>query len=121
MDTRDTSTPDAMVLLLERICRRTLLKPESGMLLLNILERCQTGRARLKGILPPATVVAHKTGTIGGTASDVGIITLPDDAGHVAIAIFIKSSEKTIPEQERAIAHIARSIYDFFLFQPPPK
>jgi beta-lactamase class A len=55
---------------------------------------------------------------IGGTTNDVGIITLPEDAGHVAIAVFGKSSEKEIPERERAIAQIARMVYDFFLFQP---
>jgi beta-lactamase class A len=119
MDLRDTSTPEAMVMLLERIYRGDLLKPESGALLLDIMERCQTGAARLKGILPPETVVAHKTGTIDGTTNDVGIITLPDDAGHVAIAVFVKSSERGIPDRERAIAQIARAVYDFFLFQPP--
>jgi beta-lactamase class A len=117
-DPRDTSTPEAMVMLLERIYRGDLLKPESGALLLDIMERCQTGESRLKGILPSETIVAHKTGTIDGITNDVGIITLPDDAGHVAIAVFVKSSEKGIPDRERAIAQIARAVYDFFLFQP---
>ncbi|MGD0623736.1 MAG: class A beta-lactamase [Thermodesulfobacteriota bacterium] len=121
-DSRDTSTPEAMAMLLERIYRGDLLKRESGALLLDVMERCQTGEARLKGILPSETIVAHKTGTIGGITNDVGIITLPNDAGHVAIAVFVKSSEKGIPDRERAIAQIARAVYDFFLFQPsaPP-
>jgi beta-lactamase class A len=121
-DPRDTSTPEAMVMLLERIYRGGLLKRESGALLIDIMERCRTGEARLKGILPAETAVAHKTGTIGGTTNDAGIITLPDDAGHVAIAVFVKSSEKEIAERERAIAQIARAVYDFFLYQPstPP-
>ncbi|MBI5968927.1 MAG: class A beta-lactamase [Deltaproteobacteria bacterium] len=119
VDPRDTCTPEAMVMLLERIYRGDLLKRESGVLLLDVMQRCKTGEARLKGILPPETVVPHKTGTMDGIINDVGIITLPDDAGHVAIAVFVKSSEKGISERERAIAHIARSIYDFFLFQPP--
>lgn len=117
-DLRDTSTSEAMVKLLERIYRGGLLKPESRALLIDILERCQTGEARLKGILPPQTLVAHKTGSIGSTTNDVGIITLPDDAGHVAIAVFVKSSAKGMAERERAIAQISRAVYDFFLFQP---
>jgi len=122
MDRRDTSTPEAMVILLEKIYRGDLLKRESGLLLLDVMQRCKTGEARLKGILPPETVVPHKTGTMDGIINDVGIITLPDDAGHVAIAVFVKSSEKGIAERERAMAHIARSIYDFFLFRlPTPK
>jgi beta-lactamase class A len=116
-DRRDTTTPDAMAALLTRIFKKELLKQDSAELLLDIMRRCQTGTGRLKGILPPGTEVAHKTGTIGGTLNDAGIITLPDGAGHVAIAVYIKSSEKEESERERAIAQIARAVYDFFLFQ----
>jgi beta-lactamase class A len=116
-DPRDTATPEAMMALLERIYRKNLLKPESTELLLDIMRRCRTGEARLKGMLPARTEVAHKTGTIGGSANDVGIITLPDNAGHVAIVVFVKSSEKELPARERTIAEIARSVHDFFLFQ----
>jgi beta-lactamase class A len=117
-DPRDTSTPNGMAALLERIYRKDLLKAETAELLLDIMRRCKTGDARLKGLLPQGTEVAHKTGTIGGTTNDVGIITLPDNAGHVAIAAFVKSSEKDVPARERAIAEIARAVHDFFLFQP---
>src|SRR6266849_288368 len=81
-DPRDTAQPDAMGVLLERIYKKMLHKPETAELLLDIMYRCRTGDARIKGILPPGTAVAHKTGSIGGTINDVGIITLPDDAGH---------------------------------------
>jgi beta-lactamase class A len=117
-DARDTATPDAMVDLLARIQRKSLHKPETAELLLDIMRRCQTGEARLKGILPEATVIAHKTGTIGGTTNDVGIVTLPQGAGQVAIAVFVKSSTKPIPEREKVIAQISRAAYDFFLFRP---
>ena len=117
-DPRDSSSPEAMAMLLERIWRGAGLKTESRALLLDIMERCQTGRARIKGILPPGTVVVHKTGTFSGITNDVGIITLPQDAGHVAIAVFVKSSEKTPAERERSIAQVSRAVYDFFLFQP---
>ena len=115
-DPRNTSTPDGMAALLVKIYRKEGHKKESADLLLNIMERCRTGDARLKGILPAGTTVAHKTGTIGGTTNDVGIITLPDNAGHVAIAVFVKTSEKDVPARERAIAEIARAAHDFFLF-----
>jgi beta-lactamase class A len=117
-DTRDTSTPDGMAALLERIYRKDMLKIESADLLLDIMRRCRTGEARLRGLLPQGTEIAHKTGTIGGSTNDVGIVTLPDSAGHVAIAVFVKSSEKDVAARERAIAEIARAVHDFFLFQP---
>jgi beta-lactamase class A len=118
-DRRDTSTPDAMVLLLECIYHGSLLKPETTDLLLGIMSRCRTGEGRLKGLLPPKTAVAHKTGTFAGSVvDDVGILTLPDGGGHVAVAVFMKSPEADDAESGRAIAHISRAIYDFFLFHP---
>lgn len=116
-DPRDTSTPETMTLLLVKLYNQPVLKPATQALILDIMKRCETGLARLKGALPPATEVRHKTGTIGMTTNDVGIITLPGDAGHVAISVFVKSSPKDGPERERAIAEVTRTIYDFFLFQ----
>src|SRR5258708_27827307 len=96
---------------------REVMKHESADLLLDIMRRCQTGQTRLKGILPEATEVAHKTGSIGGTTNDVGIVTLPDNTGHVAIAVFVKSSDKPVSPRERAIAEISRTAHDFFLYE----
>lgn len=115
-DPRDTSTPDGMASLLEKIARGTALKPASTELLLDILSRCKTGEARLRGLLPAGTPVAHKTGTIGGTTNDVGIVTLPDQAGRVVVAAFVKASDKDVPVRERAIAEVARAVHDYFLF-----
>jgi len=114
-DPRDCSTPEGMGDLLLKIHSKPLLKTESQRLLLDIMKRCESGKARLKGSLPPDTEVLHKTGTIGMTTNDVGIITLPNDAGHVIIAVFVKSSVKEIPERERAIAEVARVIHDYFV------
>jgi beta-lactamase class A len=121
-DPRDTSTPSAMAALLSRIWLKdsNVLKPESADLLLDIMRRCETGQARIKGILPEGTEVAHKTGSIGATTNDAGIVTLPDNTGHVAIAVFVKASDKPPPARERAIAEIARSVHDFFLFETSP-
>ena len=80
------------------------------------MSRCKTGENRLKGFLPEKTYVAHKTGTIGSTTNDVGIIKLPNDKGHVIVVAFIKDSEIEMPEREKAIAHAARAVHDYFLF-----
>jgi beta-lactamase class A len=118
VDPRDTSTPEGMASLLTKVWRGEALSRESTTLLLDILRRVSTGADRLKGLLPPGTVVRHKTGTIGGTTNDVGIIELPDGAGNVAIAVYVKGSTKDVPVRERAIAQIARAAYDYFLFSP---
>ena len=79
--------------------------------------RCQTGAARLKGALPPGTPVAHKTGTIGETTNDVGIIDLPGDAGHVVTVVYIKESKlENNAAMEPVIAQIARAVHDYFVF-----
>ncbi len=43
-------------------------------MLLGIMARCKTGKARLVGMLPPGTPVAHKTGTLAYVRGDTGII-----------------------------------------------
>lgn len=116
MDPRDTATPRGMATLLEKVWRGDILSSDSGALLVDIMERCETGEARLKGLLPAETVVAHKTGSIGRTTNDVGVLTLPGDAGHVVVVAFVKSSDLDGPERERAIAEAARAAHDYFLF-----
>jgi len=117
-DPRDTSTPEAMASLLVHVYRKNLLKPETAKLLLGIMRRCQTGDARLKGLLPPGTEVAHKTGTAMGIINDVGVITLPNGAGQIAIAVFIKGSKSSVAESEHSIAEVARGAFDHFLSCP---
>ena len=114
-DPRDTSTPDGMADLLKKIHGAPILSPAGKTLLNDILRRCETGLTRLKGALPPGTEVRHKTGTIGMTTNDVGIVTLPGDAGHLVVAAFVKSSTKPIEEREKAIAQVTRMLHDYFL------
>lgn len=116
-DPRDTATPDAMVMLLSKIQGGHILSASSTDVLLGAMERCITGLKRLRGMLPPGTPVRDKTGTIGGTVNDVGIITLPDGRGRIAIAVFIKKSAKPFEERERVIAEIARYAYDYMLIE----
>ncbi len=117
-DPRDTATPDDMTRLLLRIWKRDILTPQSAQVLLGMMERCQTGKSRIRGLLPQGTDVAHKTGSLGGVANDIGFITLPGDAGHVAVSIFTKASNKPEEASEKAIAEVARTIYDYFILVP---
>jgi beta-lactamase class A len=117
-DPRDTSTPDDMTKLLVHIWKKDLLAPKNAEILLGMMERCQTGKARIKGLLPAGTPVAHKTGTLGGVADDVGVITLPGSAGHVAISVFTKASTRPEEAAEKAVAEVARTVYDYFTLVP---
>jgi beta-lactamase class A len=108
-DRRDSSTPVAMVDLLRRIYKAELIKPESRNYLLDLMAQCQTGRNRMKALLPFGTVVEHKTGTLDGLSDDVGFISLPDGR-RVAVAIFARGGR----DRPRTIAETARAIYDGF-------
>jgi beta-lactamase class A len=108
-DPRDSSTPIAMVHLLQRIYKAELIRPESRDYLLDLMGQCATGRNRIKALLPFGTPVEHKTGTLNGLSDDVGFITMPD--GHrVAVAIFTRGGSN----RPRTIAEAARAIYDGF-------
>jgi beta-lactamase class A len=119
-DPRDTATPDGMADLLSLIHTGEGLNAESRDYLLNSMLASRSGPRRIKGLLPRGTPVAHKTGTIAGAINDVGIITLPDGAGHVAIAVFVYTFNRTEWRRERTIAEVARLVYDYFLTAPDP-
>jgi beta-lactamase class A len=107
-DRRDSSTPVAMVDLLRRLYKAELIKPESRNFLLDLMAQCQTGKNRMKALLP-GVQIEHKTGTLDGLADDVGFITMPD--GHrVAVAIFTRGGSN----RPQTIAETARVIYDGF-------
>lgn len=115
-DPRDTSTPVAMATLLTRVFSGKALSASSTEVLTGIMGRCHTGDARLRGRLPPQSIVAEKTGTLGGTVNDVGLITLPNGAGKIVIAAFVKKSGLPVAVREQAIADMARSVRDFYLY-----
>ena len=118
-DPRDTATPVAMGELLNRIYAGKALSPHSADLLREIQERNTTGKARIRARLPQGTVVAEKTGTIGGSVNNVGVVTLPGNAGKLVLVVFIKKSRKPFDDRERVIADISRAIYDYYLFEAP--
>jgi beta-lactamase class A len=133
-DRRDTTTPDDMAKLLESLYRGKALSSSSTHFLMQIMEKCRTGRNRIKGMLPANVRVAHKTGTwaiseqnylrypgskrLYRFASDVGIITLPRNKGHVAIAVYVKSRGANDHMRSRAIALASKAVYDHFMKQP---
>ena len=115
-DTKDNSTPSAMLNLLEKIWNKKILSDESTALLLNTMKECNTGNSRIKGLLHDKTIVYPKTGTIGDVTNDVGIIKLPEDFGNLAVVVFMKNAKKDTKDCERIIAQISRFLYDYFIF-----
>ncbi len=114
-DPRDTGTPAGMASLLRQVWQGEALAPETTDVLKAILLDCRTGQARLKGVLPEGTPVAHKTGSVDDVANDVGVVTLPAGKGDIVVAVFVKSGRDDAAK-DKVIAQIARAAHDYFLF-----
>ncbi|MGJ5814718.1 class A beta-lactamase [Paludibaculum fermentans] len=116
---RNWAQPEAMVQLLKLFQQGKGLSKASRALLLQWMTETETGLKRLKGNLPPGTVVAHKTGTsntvngVTAATNDVGLITLPNGQ-HLAIAVFVMDSPLSQDTRERAIAAFARLAFTHF-------
>jgi beta-lactamase class A len=113
---KDVAKPSDMNRLLEKLYRGEIVDRASSDEIIEILKECQTGTARIPGLLPPDTVVAHKSGSIGGSVNDIGIVFLPYNAGHLAVTVLMKDAKATTADRERVIAEITRYAYDYFVF-----
>jgi len=115
-DPRDTATPNETAQLLGRLQLADLLPQAETDLLLDLMAQTTTGARRIKGRLPPETMVAHKTGTTAVVINDAGIITLPADsklAGRLALAVFVADGS-SIAAMERLVAQIGAAAFEFF-------
>jgi beta-lactamase class A len=112
---RNYATPEAAAALLRALYERRGLSETSQALILKFMTESTTGPKRLKGLLPPGTLVAHKTGTSGtengvtAATNDIGIITLPNGK-HLAVAVFVADSPADDATREGVIAKIAQAI-----------
>ena len=112
---KDTAKPSEMNRLLEMLWRGEIVDRASSDQIIEIMKECQTGTARIRGLLPPETTVAHKSGSISGSINDTGIVFLPYDAGHLAVTVFMRNTKGTTAARERVIAEVTRYAYDYFV------
>ena len=110
IDVRDSATPREMVRLLTGIYQGQWLSRTSRNVIIDAMERCRTGTRRIPAMLPGDARVAHKTGSLNNTSSDIGIITTPDGRS-IALAIYVTGQGTRLNREDR-IATIARAIYD---------
>lgn len=127
IDFKDSATPRAMAEFLAGIYQGKWLSPHSRQLLLDAMGETTTGKHRMRSALPLSANLAHKTGTLSRTASDIGIFHMPDGRA-IAVAIYVtgqspsmaaENGNRSIKLEARAnrdsrIAMIARALYDGF-------
>ncbi len=128
IDERDSASPRAMGLLLAGIYNGRWLTPRSRSVILNAMQATTTGRDRMKAALPVRANLAHKTGTLTRTASDIGFFRL-DDGRTIAAAIYVTGQSANLTDEarnkrasrskrDRRIADITRALYDGYAQQP---
>lgn len=121
---RNWAAPEGMTELLGMLHEGRGLSVPSRKLLFQFLTETSTGRQRIRGLLPPGTRVAHKTGssrTVNGltrATNDAGIVTLPDGR-HLAIAVFVSDSVANDATREAVIARVSRAAWGYWTGEAP--
>jgi len=124
MDPRDSASPRAMGKLLAGLYQGQWLSGPSRNLLMAALEETTTGKRRMNAALPMEAALAHKTGTLSRTASDIGIFRLADGRA-IAAAIYVTGQSANLIDERRnkrtarkrrdeRIADITRALYTGF-------
>ena len=107
-DARDTTTPLAMLALLQRIVLGAALSEASRERLTTWLVDCRTGGQRLRATLPASWRAGDKTGTGGRNATnDVAVFWPPARKPVIVVAYFVGSSA-TLEERESVLAEAGR-------------
>jgi beta-lactamase class A len=107
-DPRDTTTPEAMLGLMQALLLGEALAAPSRAQLLDWLVGCRTGDRRLRAGVPAGWRVGDKTGSgENGTANDIGILWPP---GRPPILVAAYSTGSAAPEEARSavLAEVGR-------------
>lgn len=108
---KDVSSPRDMALLLEKIYKGEAAGRESCQMMMTILGQ-QMFNQRLPRYLPESSRMAHKTGTIGSTTNDAGVMFVRGNP--IAIAVFTVEKRAPRGEIEELMGRLTRVVYDFF-------
>jgi beta-lactamase class A len=115
---RNWSTPMAMARLLKLYLNDSIIAPGSFKFLWETMLSTATGTGRIRALLPPGTLVAHKTGSSGtngkkvaAATNDAGIIVCPGGR-RIALAVFVSDSDAPEGARDHVIASIAKGVWD---------
>jgi beta-lactamase class A len=109
-DTRDSTSPRAMVGLMDRVLCGDALSPGARSCLLGWLVACETGKDRLRAGLPQNWMVGDKTGTGARNAANDIAIAVPPGHAPILIAVYMSDGGSGLDALNAAHAEIGRSI-----------
>lgn len=113
---RNWFEPAGAVQLLRMLAERSPLNAADTRFLLGIMA-APAASTRLGAELPPATPVAHKTGTsdvdngLAHATNDIGLVTLPDGR-KLAVAVFVTDARADAATRGRVMAEIGKAAYE---------
>jgi beta-lactamase class A len=115
---KNYSSPKSATALLLKFAQGKVLSESSTDYLRNIMKESASGPNKLKGLLPPGTLVAHKTGYSGTdengltyATNDIGLVVLPN-GNHMLISAFVTMSRESEVVNDRIIAELAKAAFD---------
>ncbi|KTD49058.1 beta-lactamase [Legionella rubrilucens] len=118
-DPRDTTTPKAMALSLQKLTTTDTLAAPERQLLIKWLRNNTTGGARIRAGLPEGWVVGDKTGTGDyGTTNDIGVI-WPPHCQPVTLAVYFTQPKVDATPNNDVIAAATRIVISAFAEQDP--
>ena len=113
-DPRDTTSPMAMRISLQKLILSHGLPEYQQKLLQSWLQKNKTGDARIRAGIPKTWLVGDKTGTGEyGTTNDIGII-YPPGCKPIVVAIYFTREKKDAKPREDVIASATRMVFDEF-------
>lgn len=111
-DERDTTSPAAMCMNMERLLLGNVLSASSRRQLETWLQHNETGASMIRAAIPKNWTVGDKTGRCGdGTANDIAIVR-PAGRAPILIAIYFVGSSAARTDRDAAIAEVARILVE---------
>lgn len=107
-DERDTTTALAYARTLQSLLTGQALPPVQRRQLLAWMAACTTGTGRIRAGLPADWRLAHKTGSSGGLAHDVGLAESPDGRRILLVILTHSPDGADMARKEALIASAAR-------------
>jgi beta-lactamase class A len=113
-DERDTTTPVAMALSLQKLSLGTALDKKQQAQLQEWLKANTTGDKRIRAGVPKGWTVGDKTGTGSyGTTNDVAVI-WPPQAKPIVLVVYFTQNKKDTKPNDQVIAQATKIVIDEF-------
>ncbi|HRG63198.1 MAG TPA: class A beta-lactamase [Burkholderiales bacterium] len=113
-DERDTTTPVAMALSLQKLSLGTALDKKQQAQLQEWLKANTTGDKRIRAGVPKGWIVGDKTGTGSyGTTNDVAVI-WPPQAKPIVLVVYFTQNKKDAKPNDQVIAQATKIVIDEF-------